>query len=194
MKGTTHRSATLPGATAGQRARAYATPGDFCAIFSSDMESLYSLALVLTRSHESAQQCFVAALNDCRFGSAVFPEWARSWSRRMVIKNAIRLLDPLLKGVDGEAEPGSEAIADGMDASTRPYLQARAFDRFAFVISVLEGFTVRECAALLGSSPREVEQARLRVLQQIAGHRRDLLPGSYGGDAHAEQHSVLTLH
>lgn len=194
MKGTAHRSATLPGAIAGQRAREYATPGDFCAIFSADMDSLYSLALVLTRNHISAQQCFVAALNDCRFGSAVFSEWARPWSRRMVIKNAIRLLDPLLKDVDGEAEPGSEAIAGQMDASTRLYLQARPFDRFVFVISVLEGFTVRECAALLGSSPREVEQARLRVLQQIAGDRRDLLPASYGAGSSAEQNSVFTLH
>jgi hypothetical protein len=194
MKGTAHRSATLPGATAGQGARAYATPGDFCAIFSADMDSLYSLALVLTRNHDSAQQCFVAALNDCRFGSAVFPEWARSWSRRMVIKNAIRLLDPLLKDVDGEAEPGSEAIAGRMDPSTRPYLQARPFDRFVFVISVLEGFTVRECAALLGSSPREVEQARLRVLQQIAGDRLNLPPASYGAGSQAEQNSVFTLH
>src|SRR5262249_15102416 len=154
----------------------------------------YSLALVLTGSHETAQQCFLAALNDCRTGSAVFPQWARSWSRRTVIKNAIRLLDPVLEDGTGESRTGLEVLASQMDASARPYLQAQPFDRFVFVISVLEGFTIRECAALLGCSPREVEQARVRVLQQIAGDRRDGMPASYDAGAHAGQSSVFTLH
>ena len=194
MKGMAHRDETLLGGIAGQRAQAYATPDDFCAIFSADINNLYSLALVLTRSHEAAQQCFLAALEDCRVGSAVFPEWARSWSRRMVIKNAIRLLDPALKGVDGEANAAGETIAAEMDASVSPYLQARPFDRFVFVISVLEGFTIRESAALLGCSPREVEQARLRVLQQIAAAGSDVAPSSCDAGDQTGQGSIFTYH
>jgi hypothetical protein len=194
MANANYNYRTPRGAAAGQPARAYAMPDDFCAIFSDDVDSLYSLALVLTRSHETAQQCFLAALDDCRTASTVFPEWARSWSRRAVIKSAIRLLDPVSKAVDGEAEPELEAIASQIDASARPYLQVRSLDRFVFVISMLEGYTVRECAALLGCGPRQVEEGRIRVLEQIGAAGRDLARAPYDTGFHNEQDSVFPLH
>ena len=112
----------------------------------------------------------------------------------MVIKSAIRLLDPALKILDGKDDTAGEAIAADMDGSTRPYLQARPFDRFVFVISVLEGFTVRESAALLGCSPREVEQSRVRVLQQIAATGAGLPPSSCDAGDQAERASFFTYH
>lgn len=158
--------------------RAYATPKDFCRIFHEEMDSLYSLALVLTRNHEQAQQCLVAALEDCSTASTVFPEWAYSWSKRAVIKNAIRLLSPVPDVHDGP-EAAQAAIADEMDSSARAYLQLQSFDRFVFVLSVLEGYTIRECAALLGSSWRDAEQARVRGLQQIAAEGNNIPQVSY---------------
>ena len=65
-----------------------ATAEDFCAIFDEDMTLLYSLALLLTGDHTMAEQCFLAALDECRKGSNVFPEWTRSWSRRAIINSA----------------------------------------------------------------------------------------------------------
>lgn len=186
MKNNAYNYGTSLGTAAVHHHRAYASPGDFCAIFNRDMDSLYSLALVLTGSHETAQQCFLAALDDCRTGSVVFPEWARSWSRRAVIKNAIRLLDPTLRNA-GVPEAGLEAIAEEMDISARPYLRLRPFDRFVFVISVLEGYRTRECAVLLGYSSRDVEQARVRALQQIGGDGPDLVPVPYVGGSRTEQ-------
>src|SRR5947208_10282768 len=116
MKNTAYSYQTSHG-TAG---RAYTLPADFCAIFKDDMDSLYSLALVLTGNHETAQQCFLAALDDCCTGSDVFPDWARSWSRRAVIKNAIRLLGPALTQMNGAPETTLKAVANEMDASARP--------------------------------------------------------------------------
>ena len=92
-----------------------------------------------------------------------------------MIKNAIRLLGPALAQMNGAPETTLKAVANEMDASARPYLELQTFDRFVFVISVLERYTPRECAALLGSSPREVEQAQMRGLQRIAGGLRFLL-------------------
>jgi len=40
-------------------------------------------------------------------------------------------------------------------------------DRFVFVMSVLEGYADRECSALLGCTPAEVVEARIRALQVI---------------------------
>lgn len=194
MKNVAINLGTSHGYNAGRHLRAYASPEDFCAIFRQDMNSLYSLALMLTGSHEAADQCYLAALDDCSTGSAVFSEWARSWSRRAVIKNAIRLVVPVPGNAAGASESTLDPIANQMDTSARSVLRLNAFDRFVFVISVLEGYTLRECAALLGSSPREAEQARVRALQQIAGDSRNLIAAPYDGSSHSTQSSVLTLH
>src|SRR5215470_1235163 len=77
-----------------ERTRLYATDSDFCRIFRDDMSSLYMLSYVLTADHDLAEKCFVSGLDDCSSGNRVFKEWARSWARRVVIKNAIRMIAP----------------------------------------------------------------------------------------------------
>lgn len=44
------------------------------------------------------------------------------------------------------------------------------FERFVYVLTVLEGCTDRECAALLRASLTQVEDARLRALQHFWKH------------------------
>ncbi|MGE5322519.1 MAG: hypothetical protein ACM3SW_06635 [Actinomycetota bacterium] len=169
------------GAAVEHSLRVYASSADFCAIFDQDMDSLYSLSLLLTGNHGRAQAAFLKALHDCRTGSTVFPEWARSWSRRAVIKNAIGLLEPELRNLaDVPAE--SDAMASHVHPDARAVLELGLFERFVFVISALEGYAIRECAALLGCSPREVQQGQVRALQEIGtvGRiRRDLLQSPY---------------
>ncbi len=41
------------------------------------------------------------------------------------------------------------------------------FERFVYVLSVLEGCTDRECGALLGVSPQQIEETRIRALQHF---------------------------
>ncbi len=158
------------------------------------MDTLYSLALLLTGCAERAQECFLAALHDCRAGSAVFREWARSWSRRTVIKSAIRLLEPGLLHSADALDGGTDAIASCLHPAARVVLKLGLFQRFVFVITVLEGYAIRECAALLGYSPREVQQAQLRALEEIGRISRDVpaLPFADGGPAQREL--VAALH
>jgi hypothetical protein len=47
-------------------------------------------------------------------------------------------------------------------------LQWTAFERFVFVMSVLEGYAVRECAALLSCTDQEIITARSQVLERLA--------------------------
>jgi len=181
------------GAIAAHSQRVYASPADFCAIFDQDMNSLYALALLLTAGHEAAEDCFLAALKDCRTVNAVFPEWARPWSRRAVIKTAIRLLNPAGPHF-AEADVATEAILNEMDDAGQEILNLGTFSRFVFVITILEGYSTRECAALLGCSPREVEQAKLRSLQQMASHARDLVPVGYESGSYTDETPSFSAH
>ncbi|HKD82974.1 MAG TPA: hypothetical protein VKH81_25015 [Candidatus Angelobacter sp.] len=177
-----------------QRSRAYASSEDFCAIFRDDVDSLYSLALVLTGSEEVANKAFLAALDDCRYGRAVFQEWARSWSRRSVIKTAIRLLDPVRSGANGESNAELETVARQLHPSLRWVVRLARFERFVFVISVLEGHTARECAALLGTGPGAVEEARASAFHQAAGKAQNSLPASYVVNSQGGVETISSLH
>jgi hypothetical protein len=77
-------------ATQGQ----YATRADFCRILENEMTPLYLLAFFLTANHADAERCLVAAIGDAGKGNAVFKDWSRSWVRRTIIKNAIRIVSP----------------------------------------------------------------------------------------------------
>lgn len=169
--------------TSRERTALYATTGDFCRIFREDMESLYVLSLVLTDDPQKAEQCFVAGLDDCSAGNWVFKDWARSWARRVVIKNAIRATAP-----DAAVENASRA--DGTQSArlvhelTHPQLPSDlavltklpVLERFAFVMSACEGYAIHDCALLLGCSRDEFVAARTRAfarLQDLAGVRSE---------------------
>ena len=147
---------------------ALATAADFCKVFEEDMSHLYRLAFLLTADHAKAEQCFVAGLEDARTGNAVFADWARSWSRRSVIKAAIQMITPLPGHTSGTADlwrselPQSEA-----ELSINALVKLHPFERFVFVLSVLESYPDRECANLLSCTKQDVRDARVRVLQHV---------------------------
>src|SRR5262245_16248142 len=76
------------------KAAEYATRSDFQQIFSEDMAGLHLLAFLLTADAEKAERCFVAGLEDSTRDNAVFRQWARAWSKRSIIKNAIKAVSP----------------------------------------------------------------------------------------------------
>ena len=143
----------------------YAMPADFCRMFADDVDHLYTLAWLLTADRHKAEQCLVAGLEDCLQGNAVFREWAHSWATRMVVKNAIRMTFPSplqheTKTAAGIPEPDTQA-----DAIT----SLKPFDRFVYVLSVLEKYSDRECSMLLECAVEKVVHARTRALQVLAG-------------------------
>ncbi len=77
-----------------ERASEYATCKDFQQIFKEDMAGLHQLAFLLTADQARAEQCFVAGLDESIRGNPVFLQWARAWSKRAIIQNAIKTMAP----------------------------------------------------------------------------------------------------
>jgi hypothetical protein len=157
---------------AADRALEYATRTDFQRIFTEDMSALHLLALLLTADAVKAEQCFVAGLEESIHGNPVFKEWARTWSKRVIIRNAIKLLAPAPGTVETEesGEHAAEVLSE-KDAWTSTIIELPAFERFVFVILVLEGHTESDCASLLGCGMQEMIRARSRALAQVARFR-----------------------
>lgn len=169
-----------------QKAAEHATCKDFQKIFTEEMAGLHLLAFLLTLDKERANQCFVAGLEDCVRGNHVFKQWARSWSKRTIIKNAIKAISPwpqppsLDSGV-GSTPSNIQAISRSANANTNPLVAAvtrlEALDRFVLVMSVLEGYSIRECSILLGCPTRHVVAAKSRALEHLGsptvGGKRD---------------------
>jgi len=146
----------------------YATHSDFCAAFREQLDSLFLLALLLTGDELSAEKCFLTAFDTCEHRSLVFKESAASWSRRSVIKTAIRLMLPVRSDPSRPHFPGNDSSLNlDQDASLKSVQGLPPFDRFVFVMSVLERCSDRECALLLDCSSTDILPARIRAFQQI---------------------------
>ena len=166
----------------------YASNGDFCRIFYEDTDSLYRLSFLLTADCEKAEQCFVSGLEDSLKGSRVFKEWARSWARRAIIQNAVRVINPRQMEKNTASSfngSGRTLVAEQVEVAT--VLDLAPFERFVFVISVLEHYSEHECSVLLSCSRRDVIAARTRALQQIGSpmelhvkQRIDVVSGKSG--------------
>jgi DNA-directed RNA polymerase specialized sigma24 family protein len=155
----------------------YTVPGDFCRIFAEDMNALYWFSFLLTADREKAEQCFLTGLEDCVEGNRIFKEWARSWARRAIVQSAIRIirptpdqLGPMPVSVPRETTPGVGPV------SLAAVLGLKPFERFVFVLSVLERYSDQECSTLLGCSRQNVMGARAKALEHIAASSGRRLP------------------
>jgi len=151
-----------------ERTTTYATGQDFCRIFKEDMKNLYQLAFCLTADPAKAEQCFVSGLEDCATGNRVFKEWAKSWARRTIIRNALRLVAPRPLLANSVQDASGLQVRPGEQREVSALFELDAFDRFAFVMSVLEGYSDQDCALLLGCTRQTMVAARVRALQQLA--------------------------
>ena len=145
-----------------------ATREDFCRLFEADMKPLYLLAFLLTANHAHAEQCFVAGIDDAAQGNTVFKQWARSWARRTVIKNAIRVVAPASQSSQGHGEMWDGTEESSVALTINTISQLEPLPRFVFVMSVLERYSDRECSLLLGCTTGDVVEARNCALQGLA--------------------------
>jgi DNA-directed RNA polymerase specialized sigma24 family protein len=153
--------------TPSQRPGRYATSADFCRIFEKNMDRLYLLSLLLTGNHAAAENCFVQGLGDSKEGNPVFKEWAESWARRTIVQNAIQMVHPRPEDVLPSDTAEENAVASSQPAEVTAILALPTFDRFAYVLSVLEGYSLQECALLLDCSRGDLITARMRALQEV---------------------------
>jgi hypothetical protein len=152
-----------------ERATTFRTGTDFCKIFTEEMNSLYLLAFLLTADSDKAEQCFVSGLGECVEGTGAFMEWAHSWARRTIMKQAIRTIMPTPEHVD-EVSPVS---LDGTSTCGKynplgAIIALSAFERFVFVMSVLESQSDEDCSTLLKCSRPDVMIARELAFRRLS--------------------------
>jgi hypothetical protein len=147
---------------------AYTTRADFCRIFAEEMNGFYLLALLLTADSEKAERCVVAGLGDCVKGNAVFKEWAQSWARRTIILHAIQIMAPAQGKLVARQTSMPDLEKPEVARELRTVVKLDALERFVFVMSVLEGYSVQDCSILLGCPRQAVVEARQRALEHVA--------------------------
>jgi len=166
-----------------ERSTEYASCKDFQEIFAEDMAGLHQLAFLLTADHAKAEQCFVAGLDESIRGNPVFRQWARAWSKRAIIRNAIKVIAP------APPRPGTNGVrpASSLQNGSSQNIAANVvlwepFERFVFVMAVLEGYSLRECSTLLGCQVQDVITAKSLSLQWLAEQPGEQKPATQNTD------------
>jgi DNA-directed RNA polymerase specialized sigma24 family protein len=156
----------------------HASHADFHTIFNEDLKEHYQLSFLLTRDPAKAERCLVGGLEDCVTGNRVFREWARSWAKRAILQNAIRELKPRPSQsnslLSGAIFPDIEQLSRDGHFEMDAVLRLADFERFVFVMSVLEHYSEHDCAFLLGCSDREIREGRTRALKELMSSKIDL--------------------
>jgi len=150
----------------------YATAEDFLRIFDEDLNLLYQLSFLLTGDHQKGETCFVAGIERCANETRVFRQWARAWTKRVIVESAIRELQPRLSS----SSSSLRSVFSHNRQSSGPFrhfdadavLRLADFERFVFVMRVLERYRESECAFLLGCSASQVREACTRAIQALA--------------------------
>ncbi len=155
----------------------YATTEDFQRLFTREMTDLFRLSLHLTADAETAESCLILAMRECFANSTVSKGWALIWARRTVIRNAIRLVLGTENAPSNDIYSYSEAGPDFHLQPSRYRIETLQgsvaifrlpdFDRLAFVICALERYSILDCALLLRRSPKDVNDARVRAINQV---------------------------
>ena len=148
----------------------YAAATDFGEVFTEEMHGLYLLSFLLTADKDKAEQCFIGGLGECLEGMGAFMEWARLWARRAIIRQAIRMIKPVPE--DTNLLPPVHANNPGAGSQSNNLLAAIVsladFERFAFVMSILERLSDGDCLSLLRCSRQELDMARELAVRFLA--------------------------
>jgi DNA-directed RNA polymerase specialized sigma24 family protein len=146
----------------------YAKHADFCDVFNTDTKPLYLLAFLLTANHKESEQCFFSTAEEAFKEQAVFKEWARSWVKRRLIERAIEIVSPASPRNGQKRDlwgAGQHETQRAFDIDTVTRLDP--FERFVFVMSILERYSNWDCAVLLGCSISTVAHTRMRALHRL---------------------------
>jgi hypothetical protein len=137
------------------------TAKDVCESFTEEMHSLYLLSFLLIVDQPQAEQCLIAVLGDGVESVRDFLDWASLSARVAILKRAIRVIRPTPIGI---AYPSSTTVNQASPSDwNNPFAAITSlgsFERFVFVMSVLEGRSADECATLLGCTRQEVVMGR----------------------------------
>lgn len=114
-------------------------------------------------NHATAQECYLDSIDYVFSGNPVFKEWARSWCKRSVVKNAIRLVFSERVHREGVDIWSASSASIAVDSVTRlPNLE-----RFVFVMSVVLRYSDRECSVLLDCRMQGIVNTRSLALRRL---------------------------
>jgi|SRR5215469_6153929 len=131
---------------------------------------------LLTADCDGAERCFLSAFEHCTRSTTVFREWAESWAKRTTIMTAIRIVFASQPPANPQVRAESnEAALPRMEPIFTRVLDLAPFDRFVYVLSVLERMPERECALVLDCAVRDVMDAKARALQLESDHHHQNL-------------------
>ena len=172
----------------------YTTAEEFESLFESKRASLLRLAFLLTASSEKAEQNLSLALKECRLNASVAIDWILPWARRAIVRHAIQLVLPPVSALaartlngdphDGNSQATTELTLRRVDVQS--ILKLPEFERLVFVITVLEGSSILDCALLLARSPKEVRDAQKRAIGIASFLEHDFNVPSQGGAAQVD--------
>lgn len=149
----------------------FSTAEDFERLFEEHATDLLRLALHLTADAEKAEGCLILAMRDCSVSTGIAKDRAYIWARRMVIRNAVRMIwgtptdfltEPAFEIQVQPTEYPPELIRESF-----AILALSDFERLAFVICILERYSFLDCALLLVKTPQEVHEAVLSAADQV---------------------------
>ena len=152
-----------------ERTSTDATGTDLWSVLTDEMLGLYQLSFALTADINKAEQCFVSEMGECEEEIGVFMARTQAQARCTIIKRAIRMIMPGPERSDdfsvahrnGWTGPSGSNLLDAI-------VRLNAFERFVFVMSVLEKRSDGDCSTLLRCSRRDVIIARTLALQQLS--------------------------
>jgi hypothetical protein len=147
----------------------HVTDTDLWNILTDEMHSLYQLSFLLTADLDKARQCFFSGMGECEEQIGVSAAWAQARARRAIVKSAIWMIMPAPERADdfsfavlkGSAAAGETNLFDAI-------VRLNAFERFVYVMSVLEKYSDDDCSTLLRCSRRDVIITRAIALERLA--------------------------
>lgn len=146
----------------------HAAPADVCEVFERELKPLYLLAFLLTANHKEAEEGLVKTADEALKAQGAIKEWAQSWIRRSLIKNAIGIVSPVSGRCNEKRNLWSVGICKNSgDDEINAVTQLPPLARFVFVMSFLERYSVWDCSLLLGCSAQKVAQCRTEALLRL---------------------------
>ncbi len=153
----------------------HACPEDFRRVFTEQGSSLYKLSLLLMGNRADAEQCFVAAFHQTVEVTGVPKHAIRSRAKLAIVQQAVHASKPRLERKLGGRLLSCNVLArdyletlSGPQTLIRRVLSLRVFERFVFVLCLLERHSVEDCAVLLSCDVQDVLEGRTRALVGIA--------------------------
>jgi DNA-directed RNA polymerase specialized sigma24 family protein len=133
------------------------------------MQNLYLLSLLLTADPHKAQHCFLGGIGECESEIDVFMSWAQARARRTIVDHAIWVVAPTPEHAYDFSFDHLKLSASKMKTNIfDAILGLNAFERFVYIISVVEKQSDEDCSTLLGCSQKDVMIARSVALVLLA--------------------------